>query len=56
MNKANHHWKLAAIGGHEKARFNLGSMDYNDDNIDRAMKHYIIAAKSTSLSHSDLLS
>ena len=46
MNKAIHHWKLAAIGGHEGARLNLGSMDYNDDNIDRAMKHYIIAAKS----------
>jgi len=46
INKAIHHWKLAAIGGHETARLNLGSMDYNDDNIDRAMKHYMISAKS----------
>jgi len=46
MNKTEHHWKLAAIGGHEGARLNLGSMDYNDDNIDRAMKHYMISAKS----------
>ena len=41
-----HHYKLAAIGGHEIARLNLGSIDYNnnDGNDDRAMKHFMIAA------------
>jgi TPR repeat protein len=45
-NKAIQHYKLAAIGGHEKARYNLGVMEENDGNMDKAMKHYMIAAKS----------
>jgi len=41
------HYKLSAIGGHEVARHNLGHVElqYND-NIDRAMKHFMIAARS----------
>ena len=38
--------QLAAIGGHEEARHNLGDAERCNGNIDRAMKHYIIAAKS----------
>ena len=45
--KAIKHWKLAAIGGHEQARHNLGNMEYNyNDNKDRAMKHFMIAARA----------
>ena len=40
-----HHAEEAAIGGHPVARHNLGGheMDYND-NAERAMKHWVIAA------------
>jgi len=37
--KGIYHLKLAAIGGHEAARFNLGSIEYNNGNIDKSMKH-----------------
>ena len=40
--------KLAAIGGNEVARHNLGLCDYYARNIDRAMKHFMIGAKSGS--------
>ena len=43
--KAIHHWKIAAMNGHEKARHNLGIMEEHSGNMERAMKHYIIAAK-----------
>jgi len=46
MNKAMHHWKLAAMGGHETARHCLGMKEVNNGNIDKGMKHFIIAAKS----------
>eukprot|EP00986_Skeletonema_menzelii_P005816 scaffold2153_cov144-Skeletonema_menzelii.AAC.9 len=39
--KAIHHAEEAAIGGHPDARYLLGCFD---DNIDRAVKHWIIAA------------
>jgi len=42
---AMHHMKLAAIGGHETARYALGLMEEQNGNIDRAMKHYMISAK-----------
>jgi len=42
--RAIHHFKLAAIGGHEHARYFLGLM--SSDNVDIAMKHFIIAARS----------
>lgn len=40
------HWKIAAMYGHEKARHNLGIMEEHGGNVERAMKHYVIAAKS----------
>ena len=44
--KAVHYWELAAIGGVVTARFNLGAHEENAGNMDRALKHYMISAKS----------
>ena len=44
--KSIHHWKLAAIGGHEQARQHLGMAEIDSGNIDRAMKHFLISARS----------
>lgn len=46
MNKALHHYKLAAIGGHESARYVVGMIEGSRGNINSAMKHHMIAAKS----------
>lgn len=46
LDKAIHHWKLAAMGGHEMARQHLGMAEIQSGNIDRAMKHFMIAARS----------
>lgn len=43
-NKALNHWEEAAIGGHPQARHNLGIHEKQNDNIERAVKHFIIAA------------
>ena len=40
-----HHLKEAAIGGCNSARYNLGWIERQHGRIDRAAKHYIIAAK-----------
>ena len=40
-----HHLKEAAIGGHAVARHNLGWVEKKNGRIDRAVKHWIIAAK-----------
>ena len=42
--KAKYHLEEAAIGGHPHARHYLGCYDWNNDRIDRAVKHFIIAA------------
>ena len=44
MKKAVHHWEEAAIGGHPNARIALGIHELRSLRIERAMKHYIIAA------------
>ena len=44
--KANHYWELAAMGGYAEARRNVGVYEYNAGNIDRALKHFMIAAGS----------
>ena len=44
MKKAVHYWELAAMGGVAKARHNLGVSEGQTGNIDRALKHFIIAA------------
>ncbi len=41
-----HHLELAAIGGHFKARFNLGAKEFHNGRIERAVKHWIIAANT----------
>ena len=46
LERGKYHVKLAAIGGHEGARHVLGTMEGNDCNINRAYKHFIIAARS----------
>ena len=43
--KATYYWKLAAMGGHESARYNLGVTAELDDNLNRAMKHYMIGVE-----------
>jgi len=44
--KAAHYYELAAIGGCVAARYNLGIGERKRGNLDRALKHYIIGAKS----------
>ena len=43
--KAVNYWEKAAIGGHPIARHNLGCHEEYNGNMERAVKHYIIAAK-----------
>jgi TPR repeat protein len=45
LKKELHHLEEAAIGGHPLARYNLGANEWNSERDERAMKHYIIAAK-----------
>eukprot|EP00984_Skeletonema_dohrnii_P008270 scaffold3034_cov110-Skeletonema_dohrnii-CCMP3373.AAC.3 len=40
-----YHLEQAAIGGHPKARYNLGCEEEENGRMDRAVKHWIIAAK-----------
>ena len=47
-----YHLEEAAIGGHPDARFNLGCYEESNKRIERAMKHYIIAA---TLGHDEAL-
>ncbi len=42
--KEMYHLENAAIGGHPKARHHLGCHELINDNTERAVKHYIIAA------------
>jgi len=44
--KANHYYELAAMGGDIKARHNLGCSEVEEGNIDRAIKHWMIAVAS----------
>ena len=43
--KAVHYWELAAIGGDVTARHNLGIRANKAGNIDRALKHHMIATR-----------
>ena len=40
-----YHWEVAAISGHPRARHNLGAFEEDNGNMERAVKHFIIAAK-----------
>jgi len=46
MKKAIYYWELAAMGGYVDARYNLGAMEQEKGNIQRAMKHFILAARA----------
>jgi len=41
--KANHYYELSAMMGNERARYNLGINEGQKGNIDRALKHLMIA-------------
>ena len=43
--KAKHYYELAAIGGDVYARHNLACFEAEAGNLDRALKHYMIAAE-----------
>ena len=43
--KAMHYWELAAMGGDAMARCNLGIIEQNKGNVDRALKHYMISTR-----------
>ena len=44
--KAIHYYELAAMGGDDNSRHNLGCYDAEAGNIERALKHYMIAVGS----------
>ena len=44
--KATHHWEIAAMKGSSHARYNLGSLEASAGNMDRALKHYMIAVRA----------
>jgi len=46
MEKAIYYWELAAMKGDETARHNLGSMEDERGNVNRALKHYMISARN----------
>eukprot|EP00984_Skeletonema_dohrnii_P003579 scaffold1212_cov79-Skeletonema_dohrnii-CCMP3373.AAC.6 len=45
MKKAIYHAEQAAIAGNPRARFNLGYEEFGNHRIERAIKHWVIAAK-----------
>ena len=45
MKKATHYWELAAMGGDSNARHNLGCFECNAGNINKALKHFMIAVE-----------
>ena len=46
LKKARFHIEAAAMAGREVTRFNLGCLDENSGNIERAIKHWTIAASA----------
>jgi len=44
--KANHYYELAAMKGNADARYNLATSEKNAGNINRALRHYMIAVAS----------
>ena len=45
MAKSAQHWEKAAMKGHAEARCNLGNHECRNGNYERAVRHYLIAAK-----------
>jgi hypothetical protein len=46
IKKTKFHYEAAAMAGHEMARNNIGTLEYNSGNIERAVKHWKIAAST----------
>lgn len=46
LKKAKRHLDVSAMGGNELARVDLGTWEWNAGRIDRAMKHFMIAART----------
>ena len=46
MKKAKFHAEAAAMAGHEVARFNVGIIEAKSGNMERAVKHWTIAASA----------
>ena len=46
MKNAKFHYESAAMAGHETARFNIGLMECESGNMERAIKHWTIAASA----------
>jgi TPR repeat protein len=46
MKKVKFHLEAAAMAGHEVARYNLGCMEVKSRNMERAVKHWTIAASA----------
>ena len=46
--KAEHYYEKGALGGHVQARHNLGIIENNEMNVERAIKHYMIAVEGGS--------
>jgi len=46
QNKAKYYFELAAMSGDVYARHNLGAMEFRAGKINRAMKHFTLAARS----------
>ena len=44
--KAKYYWEIAAINGDVHARHNLGCKEVDADNMHRAQKHFLLAAKA----------
>ena len=44
--KAEHYYEIAAIRGDSQARHNVGCMEKDEGNVDRALKHWMIAVRS----------
>ena len=44
--KAIHYWELAAMKGHASARNNIGVDEANSGNMERALKHWVIAVEN----------
>ena len=46
LKKKKFHYEAAAMAGHEVARNNLGTMEAQSGNIERAVKHWMISSSA----------
>ena len=51
--KARHYYELAAMGGSVTARYNLGVLEEQKGDMDRALKHWMIAVRSGEMDSMD---